>query len=113
MGVGAEDDTYAAGSGEAVGFEGGRLAPDGVAQTESLFFHAGAAGVKRIVFSLTALPVEESAANNAMDRLVTVSGDKRRILYVEGEPRWDHKFFAEGRGGRSCLAGGVDAAHDG
>ena len=79
------------------------LAPDGVAQTESLFFHAGAAGVKRIVFSLTALPVEESAANNAMDRLVTVSGDKRRILYVEGEPRWDHKFLRRAAEGGHAL----------
>jgi uncharacterized membrane protein len=69
------------------------LAPDGVAQTETLFFHAGAAGVKRIAFSLAALPGEENAANNAMDRLVTVSGDKRRILYVEGEPRWEYKFL--------------------
>jgi uncharacterized membrane protein len=69
------------------------LAPDGVAQTETLFFHAGPAGVKRIAASVTSLANEENAANNALDRLVTVSGDKRRILYVEGEPRWEYKFL--------------------
>ena len=79
------------------------LALDGVAQTETLFFHAGAAGVKRIVFSLTSLPGEESAANNAMDRLVTVSGDKRRILYVEGEPRWEYKFLRRAAEGDHAL----------
>ena len=31
--------------------------------------------------------------NNAMARLVSVSGEKRRILYVEGEPRWEYKFI--------------------
>ncbi|SFS06961.1 Uncharacterized membrane protein [Granulicella pectinivorans] len=69
------------------------LAADGVVQTEVLFFHAGPAGVKRIAASLTPLAGEESTANNATSRLLTVSGDKRRILYVEGEPRWEYKFL--------------------
>ena len=69
------------------------LGPDGVVQTETMFFHAGAAGVKRLVASLVPLAGEESEANNAMDRLLTVSGEMRRILYVEGEPRWEYKFI--------------------
>ena len=36
---------------------------------------------------------EENAANNAVTRLVDVSAEKRRILYVEGEPRWEYKFI--------------------
>ena len=36
---------------------------------------------------------EENLANNAITRLVGVSDDKRRILYVEGEPRWEYKFI--------------------
>ncbi len=28
-----------------------------------------------------------------MTRLVNVSGERRRILYVEGEPRWEYKFI--------------------
>jgi uncharacterized membrane protein len=46
-----------------------------------------------VTFALAPLPNEESTANNAMDRLVSVSGTRRRILYVEGEPRWEYKFI--------------------
>jgi len=69
------------------------LANDGAVQTETLFFNAGPAGVKNIVFALAPLANEENLANNALSRLVTVSADKRRILYVEGEPRWEYKFI--------------------
>ncbi len=51
------------------------------------------AGVKSVQFLLQPLASEENIANNAMTRLVNVSGDKRRILYVEGEPRWEYKFI--------------------
>jgi len=69
------------------------LGADGVVQAETLFFNAGAAGVRRVTFSLAPLEGEESTANNAMARLVSVSGARRRILYVEGEPRWEYKFI--------------------
>ena len=39
------------------------------------------------------MPGETNKANNAVSRLVNVSSDKRRILYVEGEPRWEYKFI--------------------
>ncbi len=69
------------------------LDADGVIQTETMFFNAGTAGVKRVQFSLEPLGGEENVANNATARLVSVSGDRRRILYVEGEPRWEYKFI--------------------
>ncbi len=69
------------------------LGPDGVTQTETVFFSAGPAGVKQLTFAVIPLPGEESSANNALERLVTVSGQQRRILYVEGEPRWEYKFL--------------------
>jgi uncharacterized membrane protein/phosphoribosyl-dephospho-CoA transferase len=69
------------------------LDADGAIQTETVFFNAGTAGVKRIQFSLQPMAGEENVANNATARLVSVSGDKRRILYVEGEPRWEYKFI--------------------
>ena len=74
------------------------LGPDGVVQAETVFFNAGAAGVRRVSFSLAPLPNEESTANNAMARLISVSGDARRILYVEGEPRWEYKFIRRAAG---------------
>ncbi len=69
------------------------LAANGVVQVETLALNAGAAGVRHIVFAVAPLPGEESATNNAMTRNVSVSGQRRRILYVEGEPRWEYKFL--------------------
>lgn len=69
------------------------LDKDGVDQSETMFFNAGDAGVKNIGFALEPLPGEESTANNGVTRLVDVSAEPRRILYVEGEPRWEFKFI--------------------
>ena len=69
------------------------LAPDATTQTETLFFDAGPAGVKTLAITAAPLPNEENLANNQLTRLVDISGEKRRILYVEGEPRWEYKFL--------------------
>jgi uncharacterized membrane protein len=69
------------------------LASDGRSQAEPVFFPAGAAGAKSLTFSMETLPGEENLANNAMTRPILVSDAKRRILYVEGEPRWEYKFI--------------------
>jgi uncharacterized membrane protein len=66
---------------------------DGNLQTETLLFNVGAAGAKALQYSVDTLPDEENAANNAVTRLVNVESDKRRVLYIEGEPRWDYKFI--------------------
>ena len=69
------------------------LAPTGVLQAEPVFFSAGAAGAKSLRFGIEPLAGEENLSNNAMTRPVLVSDAKRRILYVEGEPRWEFKFI--------------------
>ncbi|HEX9199555.1 MAG TPA: glutamine amidotransferase [Acidobacteriaceae bacterium] len=69
------------------------LGADGAGSSETVFFNAGDAGVKNIGFSLEPLAGEENTLNNAVTRLVDVSAEKRRILYVEGEPRWEYKFI--------------------
>jgi uncharacterized membrane protein len=69
------------------------LGKDGEVESATVFFNAGDAGVKSIGFSLSTMPGETNTANNAVTRLVDVSGDTRRILYVEGEPRWEYKFI--------------------
>jgi len=38
-------------------------------------------------------------AEQRVTRLVDVSADKRRILYVEGEPRWEYKFIRRAEDG--------------
>jgi uncharacterized membrane protein len=62
-------------------------------QIETIEFNAGKAGVRRIEARLDALPGEENLQNNRQTRIVAVDGTKRRILYVEGEPRWEYKFL--------------------
>ena len=69
------------------------LGADGRIQTEPLFFPAGAAGAKSLHFRRRAAAGEENLANNAVTRPILVSDAKRRILYVEGEPRWEYKFI--------------------
>jgi len=69
------------------------LAPDGQLQNEQLFFPAGSAAAKSLTFAVDPLQGEESLANNAITRPILVSDAKRRILYVEGEPRWEYKFI--------------------
>jgi uncharacterized membrane protein len=69
------------------------LQADGRVQTEPLFFPIGAAGAKSLTFSVEPLPGEENLANNAVTRPILVKDAKRRILYVEGEPRWEYKFI--------------------
>lgn len=69
------------------------LSPDGRIQTEPLFFPVGAAGARSLTFTVEPLPGEENGKNNAMTRPIVVSDAKRRILYIEGEPRWEYKFI--------------------
>jgi uncharacterized membrane protein len=69
------------------------LAADGTTQNESLLFNAGDAGAKTLQFSIDPLPGEENRDNNSVSRLVNVESGKQRILYVEGEPRWEYKFI--------------------
>jgi uncharacterized membrane protein len=69
------------------------LAGDGAAQTETVLFSAGDAGVKNLQFSIDALPEEENKNNNALTRVLYVDNATPHVLYLEGEPRWDFKFI--------------------
>lgn len=66
---------------------------EGNRQTESLLFNAGSAGARAFRFSLDLQEGEENQKNNSTERLVNVQDGKRRILYIEGEPRWEFKFI--------------------
>jgi len=71
------------------------LGPDGNLQTETLMFDVGAAGAKTLQIVATPLAGEENTANNTLTRAVTVGSEPRRILYMEGEPRWEYKFIRQ------------------
>jgi uncharacterized membrane protein len=69
------------------------LKAEGAPQTESLVFNCGEAGPKTLEIALDPIPGEENVQNNRVTRLVNVEARKPRILYIEGEPRWEFKFI--------------------
>jgi uncharacterized membrane protein len=69
------------------------LAGDGVSQTETLMVAGGEPGARTVEFALDGLTGEENANNNSLRRLVTIEPSKPRVLYIEGEPRWEYKFL--------------------
>jgi hypothetical protein len=79
--------------GKTVGAREITFSSDGEVQAETLLFDVGSAGEKAFEFSIDTLPDEENLSNNSVVRLVDVRADKRRILYMEGEPRWEYKFI--------------------
>jgi uncharacterized membrane protein len=71
------------------------LGADGNQQTETLMFDIGSAGARTLQIAAAPLPGEESTANNILTRVVNVGSEPRRILYIEGEPRWEFKFIRQ------------------
>ncbi len=67
--------------------------PDGRVQTQNLLFNVGVAGAKTLQFAVSPLASETNRANNTLTRLVYAEPEPRRILYFEGEPRWEYKFI--------------------
>ncbi|HEX6997395.1 MAG TPA: glutamine amidotransferase [Gammaproteobacteria bacterium] len=53
----------------------------------------GEAGVRDLRFSLDPLPGEPNVVNNVQLRPMEVPEDRRHVLYIEGEPRWEYKFM--------------------
>jgi uncharacterized membrane protein len=66
---------------------------DGAPEVATVLVPAGTAGSHVLDFSLPAQPNEQDTINNSVTRLVNVASDRRNILYVEGEPRWEYKFI--------------------
>lgn len=58
-----------------------------------LDFPSGTAGARELRFALDAAEGEANLVNNERIRVVEVPAERRNILYVEGEPRWEFKFL--------------------
>lgn len=71
--------------------------------TQTVTLTAGSAGVSTLQFTLEPLPGEVNARNNAVARVLQVEAAKPRILYFEGEPRWEFKFIRRALGEDSSL----------
>ncbi|HUQ92742.1 MAG TPA: glutamine amidotransferase [Bryobacteraceae bacterium] len=69
------------------------LKNEGGQQSETVVFNAGTAGLKNLQVTVEPLAGEENLRNNTVTRLVNVESRKPRILYMEGEPKWEFKFI--------------------
>ena len=69
------------------------LRPGEPVRREWIDFGAGEAGVRDLTFTVEPVPGEEIAGNNQRRRVLDVPRRRRRILYAEGEPRWQYKFM--------------------
>ena len=85
--VQAEDEGRIVGSEEVV------LAGDGEPQTVRLRFIAGEEGPRLFTFRVSPQPGEMVTQNNIRDSLVVVEDREEKLLYFEGEPRFEVKFL--------------------
>jgi uncharacterized membrane protein len=68
------------------------LPPDGQSLTAKVRFTANDAGARLFRFRIAPQEGEEVTQNNARDALLEVRDRHERILYYEGEPRYEVKF---------------------
>ncbi|HEY5806804.1 MAG TPA: hypothetical protein VIT67_02490 [Povalibacter sp.] len=61
--------------------------------SHSIEFSAGDPGTHDLRFTVDALEGERDVVNNSRSQVLNVPATRRRILYVEGEPRWEYKFL--------------------
>ncbi len=69
------------------------LDPDVPVVVADVTFASGAAGLKELTFELDALEADPLPRNDSRTRLVEVVEAEHRVLYLEGEPRWEYKFI--------------------
>ena len=69
------------------------LPPDVNESSHVVVFNSGDAGIRDLRFELESDQQEINTVNNSQRRLLSVQDNKKRILYVEGEPRWEFKFI--------------------
>ena len=62
-------------------------------QTVPLNFVPKEKGLREYTVSISELPGEAVRQNNSRSRLVEVQDRAAKILYIEGEPRWEYKFI--------------------
>ncbi|MCY4600937.1 MAG: glutamine amidotransferase [Acidobacteria bacterium] len=72
------------------------LPADGEPETVRMRFTAAEEGPRLYSFSVAPQPGEMVTRNNAREGLIVVEDRRRKILYFEGEPRWEVKFLLRG-----------------
>ena len=72
------------------------LPPDGESATVKVRFTASEAGARLFKFKVPTQPGEQVTQNNSRDALIQVNDRREKILYFEGEPRYEMKFVRRG-----------------
>jgi uncharacterized membrane protein len=72
------------------------LPADGESATVKVRFTASEAGARLFKFKVPTQPNEQVTQNNARDALIQVNDRRERVLYFEGEPRFEPKFVLRG-----------------
>lgn len=79
--------------GRIVGSEAVRLPADGTPAAVRVRFMAADEGPRVFRFTITPRPGELVTQNNVRESLIDVRDRREKILYFEGEPRWEMKFI--------------------
>ena len=79
--------------GRIVGSQEVRLPADGEPTAVRVRFTASDAGSRRVRFRIAPRPGELVTHNNARDALIDVRDRREKILYFEGEPRFEYKYI--------------------
>ena len=82
--------------GRIVGTEDIQLGPEGNPQTVRLRFTANDEGPRLFSFRVSPLPGEMVTQNNLRQALIVVEDRNEKLLYFEGEPRWEVKYLLRG-----------------
>ena len=61
--------------------------------TKDIGFASGSPGLKEITVELATFTEDPLPGNNSRSSLLEVDRDRHRVLYLEGEPRWEFKFI--------------------
>jgi len=61
--------------------------------THEIEFDSGDEGIQALSFSVQTTAAESNVINNSATRVLKVVDAPQRILYIEGEPRWEYKFL--------------------
>jgi uncharacterized membrane protein len=69
------------------------LGPDGEPVVTRIGIELQEAGVRRVSVRIPIQPGERVDRNNARNAWIDVVGESEKILYFEGEPRWEVKFM--------------------
>lgn len=79
------------------------LPPDGESATVKVRFTANEAGARTFTFKVPIQAGEQVTQNNARDALIQINDRAEKVLYYEGEPRFEYKFLRSGVKGDANL----------